>query len=106
MSNDNLVTTAAGSMVEIQSIMVLSTGHLTKTTAETLNADKSEALPWAPQLTWAYGWVWYVDSCTWDSVDFPPEFGAILKLALALDCLWVRFDADGPQIDELPFYEW
>lgn len=104
--------TKKGSPVEIQSMLVLSTGHVTEETAKALAATDPTTgkLPnWGPHMVWeglGYGWMWYADDATFEAADFPAEFEAIFKLAVALDCNWVRFDCDGDRVEELPYWEW
>lgn len=92
--------------VEIQSILVVSLAHLSQATLDALSGDSGplDQLTWSPQLTWDYGWFWYVDDNTVDSADFPAEFAAIFKLARSHGCDWVRFDEAGPQIATLPTF--
>lgn len=113
----------------IEKTLVLSTAHVSPTTAHALNSadlhgsltvDTRQNLPayyailkapppappdWAPQLAWDHGWSWWVDGAA-DCVDFPPEFAAIFKLAADHGCKWVRFDCDAEIIAGLPTWEW
>lgn len=35
-----------------------------------------------------------------------PSLAAVVALALREQCVFIRFDSDGPQVDELPVYDW
>ena len=35
-----------------------------------------------------------------------PTLTAAVALALRENCVFIRFDSDGPLVDELPTYEW
>lgn len=91
--------------VEILRTLVLGTGHLSPGTAARLHAGDTDE--WAPQISWDYGWDWYVPTDDEYSTSlFPPEILAAFALARQHDCSWVRYDQDGPTIDGLPFHEW
>lgn len=92
--------------LEIDRTLVLSTGHVTEATGKLLDAEAQggEELSWSPQIRWEYGWIFYADADP--GLGYPEEFAAIFAFAKLHDCKWIRFDCDGPQVEELPFQEW
>lgn len=84
--------------MNIEKILVLSTGHLSEIVAQ-------RAHIWAPTFTRDEGWMWAVPSKEhW--CGYPSELEDAFKLAVAHDCTWVLFDRDAEKIDELPWHEW
>ena len=94
-------------MLKISKMLTLSTAHITKETADLLDAfdipfdiciyDKGTAL----------------DHCGWFLVDWtlseetiPEDLRACFKLAERNGCEWLCLDCDGPVEDCLPTYEW
>lgn len=88
----------------IRTFLDLSTGHLREQTCQQLGDYDGVT---AHHLT--YGWLLYVrdpDDEPADRADWPDELVPILRLAQACGCAYVLFDADGPQTDDLPVFEW
>ena len=99
----------------IQSVLVLSTGHVTEATrrvfdgeaVDTVEDDSPEdetdiGLPMFSPVT--YGWLMWRDD-DWEN-ERHPEMVAIIALAKANGCEWIRFDCDEPQLEDLPFFDW
>lgn len=82
-------------MLEISKYLVLSTAHITKRDSELLS-NKG----WAED---EYGYWVHKD---FTSEDLSSTFHACLKLAQQHDCTYVRFDRDGPDVDELTTFDW
>jgi hypothetical protein len=84
--------------LEIPTMMVLSTGHLTESTC---NEWLHEA-PFAVYEKDGYGWFISVP----DDVDqnWPSSLLDCLELAREENCGWIMFDLDGPIIEDLPYY--
>lgn len=83
---------------EIDKVLVLSTGHLTQ-----------ETMMWVDSAWYANenGAFLYVSpNADLFLKDEPEDLKAPKELARRLDCRWIKFDRDGPQLDDLPFYEW
>ena len=93
----------ARARLEIESTLVLSTGHVTKETADSLNGDIEPERGWSPHFQNEYGWIFWADQ---DLQLVPEEFEAIFALAKSVGCKWVRFDCDGPRVPTLPFFTW
>lgn len=102
--------------IEIESMLVLSTGHLLKNTAATLNEEAEELPPfcnieWGPAFHREEGWLFHVPPRTADGfldmpLDAPVDLRRVLAFAQEHGCAWVLFDCDGAQIEGLPFKEW
>ncbi len=94
--------------VQIDDMLVMSTAHLSTTTAATLNAlpltDQLD-LDWGPEMVYREGWVWWTRDEN-ECGEYPTEFAAIFALARAIGCRWVRFDCDADRVDNLPTWEW
>lgn len=90
--------------VEIQKVLVLSTAHVSYETSRKLDAGEVSL----PVARWEYGWFVWVDEAAGDDSlqNVPADLEATLAFAKHLGCEWVRFDADGHEIEELPRFEW
>jgi hypothetical protein len=78
-----------------------STAHLTEATMDALSADQVEgvvAMPYPP-----YGV--FVSIPDDEDVEIPEDLRQVLAFARANDCLLIRFDHDGDDVD-LPVYDW
>lgn len=51
-----------------------------------------------------YGWFFYADENPHD--DWPADVQAVMRKARELGCEYVMLDADGPEIEGLPTFEW
>jgi hypothetical protein len=91
--------------LEIQKVLVLSTGHLPQEVMEDLGEGSALTQKYliAPYEYGAFVWV----PTDWSSTDFlPKELRDALDFAGIRYCQWVRFDSDGPRVDDLPYWEW
>lgn len=99
---------------EIAQMLVLSTGHLRKETADSLPEthkdvpDTVEQAHWWPSFIRNEGWMFYVPLDPEDQryIDAPEELKNIAAFAKAIGCTWVMLDQDGPIVDVLPHWEW
>lgn len=92
--------------LEIMKTLVLSTGHVSKETAEFLDACGVAgnflivtSVPFGD-----YGWL--VPTCAAEEGGCPADLKVVLEFAARHDCTWVRLDCDGNRIDDLPSWEW
>lgn len=99
-----VIATPTLAVVEVQSVLVLTTGHLTYDTCQ-----RMKAITPGPAIEWEYGWFVWVPDDGWVSED-PENDGidlrACLERAEALGCEWVRFDCDGPYLAGLERFDW
>lgn len=90
---------------EIQKVLVLSTSHLTKATADLLTSG-ADGLPVFFDKG-EYGWWVHVPERTKDLRDECPEdLRKVIIYAHRLDCCWVCLDRDGDANPNLPTWEW
>lgn len=108
--------------LEIEKMLVLSTGHVSEETANRLprgHADmagddfnESDDIPeWGPAFARAEGWLFRVprmaDNGEPDDLPGTPEdLARVFMFARENGCDWVMLDCDGPQVNTLPFHEW
>lgn len=81
---------------------VISTGHLTK---ETMNALVEDAFS-LRVIPYREGAFVHFDADFLDMKVLPEDLRACIEWGLNNEFSWLRFDADGDEVDELPFYEW
>ncbi len=91
--------------IETFKTLVLSTGHVSKATAQRFEAghNKPETIDGYMTDWSSYGWVFY---CHDNDETTPPELLQAAAFARARDCRYILFDCDGDLIDELPQFEW
>ena len=93
--------------MDIVKMLTISTAHITKRTADMLDAidtpfdvciyDKGTALD-------KYGW--FLTDWTLQEETRPEDLRACCKFAERNDCAWLCLDCDGEVVDCLPTYEW
>lgn len=81
---------------EIVTMMVLSTAHVSATTAKLLDDLTLESA-----FRRDDGWIFYVGN---GPTDAPVDLEAVLAYARRLGCVWVMLDSDGPIMSDLPNY--
>jgi len=98
--------------LEIMQVLVASTGHVTEAEAQLFDRcdDTGEDLPgnMSSPMRWQYGWMFYIGE-RGDSViteGLSPGLAAVFELAWKEKIEWVRFDSDGPVLDNIPTYDW
>lgn len=89
------------------SIPVLSTGHITKGTSDWL-MEGQLAAPLAQCASFDRGFYLSVphDSDAIDKSDAPADLAIVWRWAMKNGYPWVRLDADGDEIEQLPTYDW
>lgn len=97
------------SELEIQKTLILSTGHITLEDSLKLGRGSTAIIC----DTGAYNWSVYVGMDDieerYSSVEdegFSAAFISAMKLAHANDCVWVKFDQDGPYVEQLATFDW
>jgi len=98
--------------LEIRKTMVLSTGHVTLNVAHILDEYRSQ--PDGFDLCWKqieYGWLFRKTKIDYSELEYegrgiPRCLRNCLDLAAANDCDFLILDCDGPQVEQLPFYNW
>lgn len=102
-------------MAEVVKMLVLSTGHLQKETAEVLElAHTTEEFGDPEWLTGLvsdkheHGWqIWCGQSLEPTALeDYPEEIKGAIKLARFLGCDWIRYDSDAEYTTHLPYWVW
>jgi len=86
---------------EIQSMLVLSTAHLTE---ETCNNHLHTTTAVSAYEKMSYGWFVYAKH----SLDrnLPEDLTACVHRAKDCNAEWIMFDRDGPELEGLPIYDW
>ena len=102
--------------MEIQKVLVLSTGHLKETTAKTLNYffDLGSENEMTAIAKYDCGYFLTVPSDPEYLAEFTEdmvkhhmeELAVILQKAASLQCTFVNFDRDGETYPEFPTFNW
>jgi len=82
---------------------VISTCHITAAT-DRIMQDQGDQNPWTYIAPYSEGAFMYIQSE--DMEGQPTEFSDIFAWARKHGYQWVRIDADGDVVDQLPSYEW
>jgi hypothetical protein len=97
---------------EIQTVLVLSTAHVSASTAGMLTMQTDD-VPICFEKG-EYGW-WVLvpdgyfgepGKATQNPPTCPPDLKQVLRHARALGCQWVCLDRDGDRNGQLPTWEW
>ncbi|MEP3597545.1 hypothetical protein, partial [Parvibaculum sp.] len=94
------------SNLEKNTILQLSTGHLSELTVEVLDAEKLDM----SVFTRDEGFVVYAghydpeNDKPWPE-EFPKDLKNCMRFAAVNGIEWLMFDVDGEQVDQLPYYE-
>lgn len=83
----------------ISTIMTLSTGHITRATAEAIESDAIHS-----SFKRDEGFIFYTKFDRDES--YPAELRACLDFAKHNGCDWLMFDCDGDFAEPLPRFEW
>lgn len=86
------------SPLEIATVLVISTAHITRATALKLEEFEIEAA-----FTRSDGWVLHVGD---KATDAPADLEAALAFARAQGCTWLMLDCDGPLVVGLESWSW
>ncbi|MEE9383193.1 MAG: hypothetical protein V3V08_07250 [Nannocystaceae bacterium] len=90
--------------LEISKVLTISTGHITRRTAELMDA-KEINLP--VHYQWGeYGWIFWTGREHYEFDETPDDLLLCIMFAKDKGCRYLLLDRDGEGIDELPFYEW
>jgi len=88
----------------IEKYMDLSTGYVTRETAEWLDEQPSGIIMYPKG---EYGWFIYTGYIDELPEVIPDDLVRVIKYARKKKCGWIVLDRDGDDdIMELPFYEW
>lgn len=95
-----------------EKMLVLSTGHISETTAKELpdsyaGMARADRPDWWPTFARDEGWVFAIYDG--DDVAYqyaPKDLVACLEFARVRGCRWLMLDCDGAQVSELPFHTW
>lgn len=98
--------------LEIRKTLALSTGHVTLNVAHIL--DDCRPTPDGFDISWQtieYGWLFRQTKLDPGDLEnggrcIPRCLRNCLELAAANGCDYLILDCDGPQIEQLPFYNW
>jgi hypothetical protein len=98
------------SKLEIHKMLVLSTSHVSQTTADLLPRNHIDMISgdhqdWWPTFSREEGWVFYVGELK-SYKDAPSDLFFVVKYAMSHGCVWLMFDRDGETVDNLKTYEW
>jgi hypothetical protein len=93
--------------VEIEHVLVCSTAHITIQDNTLLQGADTPA-----NVTYTYGYYIYVgydlESLQAEATQqgFSAAFVALLALPRKYDCTWLKLDADGTIMDNVPTFDW
>ena len=90
-----------GLMFDIEKTLVVSTGNISKATADLLESGKLKSL-----IVDSYMYGWRIYTGTDDAEDIPEDLSALINFAKNLDCKWLKLDQDGSKLDKFPEYDW
>jgi len=102
-------STSFNEALEIETCLVLTTGHLSPQTADILNAWVSAERSDCPITVGGTPYGWFVPARQLHRAEFTPlpeDLVAVLRFASAKGCDHVLFDRDGPTLDGLQHHEW
>lgn len=98
--------------LEVHTIPMVSTCHITKEVADTLTA-KGDDNPWVCCAQWGYGYFLHLDDLESAPEPVPQCLLDIRDWRMKLECegkldnsRWVRLDCDADPADDLPTYDW
>lgn len=89
--------------MEIYKMMVMSTGHISKTTANLLTEEAVGIIVYQKA---EYGWFIVVTDWKDSEEHIPEDLKECLSLAEKNDCDWLCLDCDGEIYSSLPVYNW
>lgn len=105
--------------MEIHSIPVISTAHLTREVAERLSKEGNNN-PWCPCASWEHGFFVHLDDLEARAVEGEPTPRCLIEIRdwmrkknlsaingdLNTRADWVRLDQDADTVNELNSYPW
>ena len=92
--------------MEISKMLTISTGHVSKETAELLDYDNINGI--VVYQKDEYGWFILASSYNdYDlEEDLPKDLVVVLEFALSHGCEWLCLDCDGEVLDDLEVFDW
>lgn len=78
----------------VEPMLVMSTAHLDPLDREYLDSGKGIV------IANSYGWIVHAKQ------EILPGLMPLLYFARKHGCLWIKFDADGPEFGEFPTFDW
>lgn len=93
----------------IQSVLVMSTGHVTEQDSVLLEKWVTDLQTPFWVVSTSYGWMVWVDPDSIpDMLDKggSPALGQLIQVARDNGCDWLRLDADVPMNDGFPTFDW
>lgn len=87
----------------IVKMLNISTGHVSKETADLLNGNKLDDVWTIPH---EYGWIVFVSEYVEKEPVPQADMQQVLVFARKHGCDYIKFDCDASLIDELPKYSW
>lgn len=101
------------SKLDITKMLTVSTAHVTESTFNRLTYDgraNEIKLPVytksIPEDEDSFGLYVYLDPNCLKDGKIPEDLMSVIQLAQKNDCGIICLDCDGPEIEELPIYEW
>ncbi|MFC5386995.1 hypothetical protein ACFPLB_13600 [Aquamicrobium segne] len=93
---------------EIRRFIVVSTGHVTETTAKLLDTIPPSRWPCLGGQYGDYGWFVYAhdENAGVGSDAIPDDLFAVMTWARSQGCDYLLLDCDADQVEGLPHYEW
>lgn len=107
--------------MEITKMLILSTAHISKSTAGRMTIEGAGTLQKAEETNIGvvvynkgeYGWLIPIvadelqegEKFNHES-ETPEDLAAVLRFAIEHDCTWVMFDRDAEVVESLPKYDW
>ena len=89
--------------MEIYKMLVMSTGHITKTTSKLLSEEAVGIVVYKKD---EYGWFVVVSDWRDNEESIPDDLKTCLAFAEENGCEWLCLDCDGEEYDALPTYSW
>lgn len=94
--------------LEIRRFVVISTAHVSETTARRLDTTPAKEWPCAGGPYGEYGWFVYAHDENAGVGDdaIPADLFDVMCWSCANGCDYVLFDCDADAVDGLPVYDW
>jgi hypothetical protein len=90
-------------MIDTRKLAVISTGHVSKETAELFNSTHREKWPACGGPFNVFGWFMYIDPY---ADDTPDDLKIVFTYLDAQGFEYVLFDCDASCVTDLPLFEW
>lgn len=93
---------------DVRTFVVVSTAHLTETTARSLDSTPASAWPCAGGPYGEYGWFVYAhdENCGAGPVPIPDDLFGVMTWGRKQGFHYILFDCDGDVVDDLPSHDW